>query len=67
MFVHLIGCKFHDEIAICNCGANTICRNCGEGRGQYPCECTPPIKSIWEEKYPELEIKVVDVPIERGV
>jgi len=27
----------------CSCGKNVSCPVCGFGRGQVPCDCTPPV------------------------
>ncbi len=42
----ILYCTKHKEISTCKCGANTICHNCGDGSGAYPCQCTPEIKYI---------------------
>ena len=36
-------CSNHKVEPTCGCGKNTFCRNCGNGTGTYPCDCTPKI------------------------
>lgn len=37
----IMTCWKHKEEPICDCGANTMCFECGEGHGQLPCKCHP--------------------------
>ena len=49
----MTNCGKHMLVPICNCGQNVICRNCGEGHGQIPCDCSP-YKISWVNPHPTL-------------
>lgn len=39
----VMACFNHKEVAVCDCGKNTICFDCMNGQGSIPCDCTPKI------------------------